>query len=56
MESQLLTEDNFVSSTDTDKEQVMCWYNDNIEIIINDKVDEVNGECLDHFVLDIKII
>ena len=31
----------FVSSTDTDEEQVMYSYSDNIAIMINKKTDEV---------------
>ena len=45
---------NFISSKDDDKERVMHSKSDNIEIMINDKTDEVMQELFNHFLIDIK--
>ena len=42
---------NFISSKDIDKERIMHLNNDNIEIMINDRVDNF----LNHFLVDIKL-
>ena len=47
---------NFISSTDNDEEHVIHLKSDDIEIMINDEVDEVIEERLNHSEIDIKII
>ena len=42
---QLISEINFISSTDPDEEQLMYSYSENMEIMINDKADKVNRKC-----------
>ena len=44
----------FMSSKDTDEAGVMCSKCDNVEIIINDKVNEVFKNFLNHFIVDFK--
>ena len=46
---------NFISSNDTDEECVMHSKSDNIEIMIDDKVDEVVEKYLIDFCKDIKL-
>ena len=46
---------NFISSNDTDEECVMHSKSDNIEIMIDDKVDEVIEKYLIDFCKDIKL-
>ena len=41
MKIQLTIENNFISSIDNDEEHVLHSKSDNIEIMINDKADEV---------------
>ena len=41
MEIHLTIANNFISSKDNDKEHVMHLKSDNIEIMINDKADEI---------------
>ena len=51
---QLTSAINFLSSKDTDEESLMHSVSDNIETMINDKVDQVIEELLNYFFLDIK--
>ena len=44
---QLTIANNFISSIDNDEERVMHSKSDNIEIIMNDKTDEVLKELFD---------
>ena len=44
---QLTIANNFISSIDNDEERVMHSKSDNIEIIMNDKTDEVIKELFD---------
>ena len=46
---------NFIFSNDTDEECVMHSKSDNIEIMIDDKVDEVVEKYLIDFCKDIKL-
>ena len=54
MENSISNSNNFISSKDDDKERVMHSKSDNIEIMINDKTDEVMQELFIHFLIDIK--
>ena len=54
MENSISNSNNFISSKDYDKERVMHSKSDNIEIMINDKTDEVMQELFNHFLIDIK--
>ena len=45
---------NFISSKDNDKDRLMHSKSDNIEMIINDKADEVIKD-LNHFFIVIKL-
>ena len=54
MENSISNRNNFISSKDDDKERVMHSKSDNIEIMINDKTDEVMQELFNHFLIDIK--
>ena len=54
MENSISNNNNFISSKDDDKERVMHSKSDNIEIMINDKTDEVMQELFNHFLIDIK--
>ena len=54
MENSISNSNNFISSKDDDKERVMHSKSDNIEIMINDKTDEVMQELFNHFLIDIK--
>ena len=54
MENSISNSNNFISSKDDDKERVMHSKSDNIEIMINDKTDEVMQELFSHFLIDIK--
>ena len=51
---QLTSAINFLSSKDTNEESLMHSVSDNIETMINDKVDQVIEELLNYFFLDIK--
>ena len=54
MENSISNSNNFISSKGDDKERVMHSKSDNIEIMINDKTDEVMQELCNHFLIDIK--
>ena len=55
-EIQLTKAINFISSTDNYEERVMHSKSDNIEIMINDKANEVIKNLIIYSKLDIKII
>ena len=46
---------NFISSKDTDEQHVIHSESDNIEIMTNNKGDEVLEELFNHLFLDIKL-
>ena len=54
MENSISNSNNFISSKGDDKERLMHSKSDNIEIMINDKTDEVMQELFNHFLIDIK--
>ena len=56
MEIQLTIAINFISSKENDEERVMHSKSDNIEIVINDKADEVIEELFKSHFIDIIII
>ena len=45
----------FISSKDNEEERVIHSKSDSIEIMINDKKDEVTEKFFNHFFLDIKL-
>ena len=46
---------NFLSSKNNDEKLVMHSKSDNIEIMINDKTDELIENFLNHFLIDMKL-
>ena len=46
---------NFIFPKDTDEERVKHSKSDNIELVINDKTDEVIEELFHHFFLELKL-
>ena len=53
--NQLTRTIHFIYSKDNDEERVMHSKSDNIEIVINDIINKVMKNFLNHFLIDIKL-